>query len=326
MGQEVHLASDGRALELLRAEFPEVPMHELPAYDVHYQSDNMIRAMAGQLPKIVQAIRQEYRGTQQLIDRFHFRGIISDNRYGVYSKQVPSVMICHQINIRVPNPALQLAVRWGHRRFLRAFHEVWIPDFEETPGLSGALGHGHGLAKVQYIGPLSRFYSGDRLIKRKLLAVLSGPEPQRSHLEALVTEQLLALDLPALIVCGNTAKKEHTTLSDQVEKISYLTAEHLQEAILESEIVLCRSGYSSLMDLKVLGKKALLIPTPGQTEQEYLAQLFAQTPGYVYQHQSDFHLPKGIKQLEQENDPAPLNASQLQDQQARVLQDWLAKA
>ncbi|MEO1435581.1 MAG: glycosyltransferase [Bacteroidota bacterium] len=325
LGQEVHIASDGSALDLLSAEFPDLPTYALPAYDVRYHRDNMIQAMAGQLPKIARAIRQEHRVTQQLIDRFHFRGIISDNRYGVRSKRVNSVVLCHQINIRVPNPAIQWAVRFGHRQFLRAFHEVWIPDFEHAPGLSGELGHQTGLKSVRYLGPLTRFSSGgSQLKKRKVLAILSGPEPQRSQLEALLTQQILALDLSAMIVCGNTEKQEEEWLNPQVKRISYLRAEHLQTAIHDSELVVCRSGYSSLMDLKVLGKKALLIPTPGQTEQEYLAHNFAQEAGYVYQNQNALNLPEGLAQLQKQDAPKPLNAAQLYDQQRLLLQDWLA--
>ncbi|MEM6726041.1 MAG: glycosyltransferase, partial [Bacteroidota bacterium] len=307
-------------------EFPDLPMHQLPAYDVQYDHDNMIRAMAGQLPRIARAIQQENKATQHLINRYHFRGIISDNRYGVRSKHVPSVIICHQVNIRVPNSVLQSVVRIGHRRSLAAFDAIWVPDFADAPGLSGELGHDLKLKNVQYLGPLSRFSSGGSKGKetRKILAILSGPEPQRGYLEKLITKQLLDLPVTALIVCGNTHENKVENLNERVKRISYLTADALQQAIQESEFIICRSGYSSLMDLYALGKKALLIPTPGQTEQAYLAKIFGEKPGYIYQDQVDCHLPKGITALEKENDPKQPNTSQWQQQQERILHDWLA--
>jgi hypothetical protein len=199
MGALVHLASDGAALHLLEAEFPHLPAHKLPSYRIRYDTPNMIRNIARQAPRILYAVRAERRATEKLVQKYGIRGIFSDNRYGCFSRDAHSVMLSHQLNLRVPNHLLEWCANRLLRRALTRFDAVWVPDTEAPDSnLSGDLSH-PGLGRdTVYIGPLSRLHTAQRALEYDAAVVLSGPEPQRTLLEQILLEQALALPNAAL--------------------------------------------------------------------------------------------------------------------------------
>lgn len=299
MGAEPLLASDGGALNLLKAEFPDLPAFKLPSYRIRYDSANMVRNIAWQLPRILYAIRSEQWATERLVAEQGIDGIISDNRYGCFSRKARSVILSHQLYLRVPNPFLQWSANRMLRRALARFDAVWVPDLPEAPGLSGELSHGPDPAhpEVHYVGPLSRFRpAAPRETEYDVAVVLSGPEPQRTYLEQRLLEQAMLLPQKFIFVQGKTRAKSHYYAADNVEVVSYLTSGELNDVLLASETIVCRSGYSSIMDLAALGKKALLIPTPGQTEQEYLADFLSDQNAFTVQKQDAIDLEAGLEQ------------------------------
>ncbi len=297
MGVEVLLASDGAALHLLRAEFPLLPTFELPSYRIRYESSNMVRNMAGQLPRISYAVRAEKWATDKLVKDHGIHGIISDNRYGCFSGRADSVMITHQLHLRVPNQFAAWAANRILRLALRKFDRIWVPDVETAPGLSGELSHGETKVhrEVQFIGPLSRMKVYPAEKEYDVAVVLSGPEPQRTLLEQRLLEQAMPLSQKFIFIQGKTQSKAHQFAAEHVEIVSYLTSRNLNDILLASKVIVCRSGYSSIMDLAALGKKAILIPTPGQTEQEYLADALAAQNIFLTQSQEALDLEAGLR-------------------------------
>ncbi|MBC7777641.1 MAG: glycosyltransferase [Phycisphaerae bacterium] len=312
MGAKVVLASDGAALHLLRAEFPHLPAFELPSYRIRYQTNSMVWNIARQMPRITYAIRAEQWATERLLREHSINGIISDNRYGCFSPSARSVILTHQIHLRVPNAALQWAANQVLRSALRKFDSVWIPDVVGEPNLAGDLSHPplKGFDST-YIGLLSRFtvshpvpnvqrpMSNVQYPTSNVAIVLSGPEPQRTYLEHILLEQALALPHKFVFVKGKTQTKEHHIVAENVEVVSFLTSSELNQLLQSSQVVVCRAGYSSLMDLAALAdKKAILIPTPGQTEQEYLGALFARQGIFICQKQEEVDLETGLREIE----------------------------
>lgn len=305
MGARIVLASDGAALQLLKAEFPQLPAFALPAYHIRYQTKNMVWNIAQQLPRIVYAIRSEQWATERLVRRHKIAGIISDNRYGCFSRQANSVILTHQIQLRVPNAALQWMAQQLLRRALQKFDAVWVPDEAGESNLAGELSHPplHS-PPTRYLGILSRFSTETPQPTKQdqrltIAVVLSGPEPQRTVLEQILLEQALALPQQFVFVQGKPHANLHHIVAENVEVISHLTSLELQQLLRSSQIVVCRSGYSSLMDLAALGnKKAVLIPTPGQTEQEYLADRLAREKMFVCQTQDAIELETALRAAE----------------------------
>lgn len=293
------LASDGAALQLLRAEFPDRPSLVLPSYRIHYRTANMVWNIAQQMPRILYAIRAEHRATERLVREQGIHGIISDNRYGCFSSGASSVMLTHQLHLRLPSRPLEWAVNALLRRALVRFDAVWAPDFASEPNLAGELSHpGSSVHKnVEFIGPLTRMKYADREIEYDVAVVLSGPEPQRTLLEQRLMEQAIALPHKFIFVQGKMKAKKHYYASDNVEVVSYLTSKDLNDVLMASEVMVCRSGYSSIMDLAALGKKAIFIPTPGQTEQEYLAGFFASRNIFLAQTQEKINLQEGLEKV-----------------------------
>lgn len=272
-GASVVLAGAGRSGLLLQKECPDLPFEACPPYAIHYAGSSMYLSMLRQLPKIAMAIVREYFWLRRLHRRYHFNAIISDSRFGCFHPAARSVMVAHQLNLQLQPAVLSTLVNWLYRRLLDRFDEIWIPDFPD--GLSGQLSSPSPFANTHYLGLLTRMTPNASGRKYDLLVLLSGPEPQRSQLENLVRKQLQD-DLPhlsALIVQGKTERSEKELLiGTKTEVVSFLSGTQLLEVMATAEVVLCRSGYSSLMDLARLRKSAILIPTPGQPEQEYLAQ------------------------------------------------------
>ena len=311
-GAEVVLASDGRALALLRREFPELTAVVLPGYDIRYPRANMVWNMALQLPRILWAAGQERWAIRQLVIRHKINGIISDNRYGCHNRAVRSIFITHQLNITVaksgcPTPGhppasslfLEKIANHLNRRYLRCFDECWIPDVEGEPNLSGELGHGVKSEKgrnLKYLGALSRLRRYEMPRKYDAIAVLSGPEPQRSYLEKEITGQAKMLPQHFLIVQGKTSVAQRQFIEKNIEVVSHLSSEELNDALLASGVFIGRSGYSSIMDLAKTGLPAILIPTPGQTEQEYLAARFSRQGVFCVQEQGHLDLAEGLKE------------------------------
>ncbi|QOI98454.1 MAG: glycosyltransferase [Flammeovirgaceae bacterium] len=285
-GHEVLLASDGEALKLLSEEFPGCRNFELPAYSPRYtESNSLVPVIARQLPKFRSAIRDEHEQLAGLIDKENIHAVISDNRYGAWSDKIPSALIIHQLNLLMPAPVRWISpvVNALHRRLMRRFKFIWVPDTEDS-ALTGKLSATPQIENVRFIGPLSRLMPPvDFSYRYDLVAVLSGPEPQRSLLEQILREQLPESGLAWRLVRG--VVKDNSTEDGQAAILDYLPAYKLNKLINETAVVLARSGYSTIMDLYKLGKKAILIPTPGQPEQEYLATQ-AMEKGYaVSMHQ-----------------------------------------
>lgn len=271
------IASDGAALELLQKEFPALEYHTLPAYRIRYskQKEFFKLKLLVQTPKIIATIQKEKEAVEKLVNLHNISGIISDNRWGVRHKTIPSVFVTHQLTVLSGNSTLFSSKIQQH--LISKFTECWVPDFKEPPNLSGKMGHlSKSSLKIKYIGPLSRFVNHQLPIKYKYAIILSGPEPQRELLENILLKEFKNYPAPILFIRGILEKQVKFKIVGNIKIYNFLYGKELEEAINSSEAVICRSGYTSVMDLAVLAKNAFLIPTPGQPEQEYLAKLLSE--------------------------------------------------
>ncbi len=299
-GVTVVLAADGAALELWRAHYPELPAVELPSYGIRYPSSNMVWNMARQLPSILKAIRLERQKTKQLVDDYQLDALISDNRYGVRDARVPSIFVSHQLHLPLPVWVVPPLFNALQQRYIKAFDGCWVPDREGENNLAGKLAHPPFSEKITYVGALSRFSPIVASTPQwDVLAVLSGPEPQRQYFETALREQLLALPYRSLIVRGKPRSQVRRLLGAQVYQQDFMPQAALQQAFGESRYIIARSGYSTILDLEALQvPRALLVPTPGQTEQEYLAQRLAAQGRYGTQTQAQLSLQQALPALD----------------------------
>jgi UDP-N-acetylglucosamine transferase subunit ALG13 len=273
---EVLIASSGGALRLLQLEFPQLEFFELPSYrPIYSKSFNLIFALLAQLPKFLKAIAHEHEQVSEIVREKGVQVIISDHRYGCYSQNTKNIFITHQVHFQF-HGFWKLGGgwvnRWHHRR-MAPFQKIWIPDL---PGsvLSGGLS-AKPSSNASYIGILSRFeLPTPRQKKYDLLVIISGPEPQRSVFETLMKAETSKTNYKTLIVKGKPYLDRNTVSQKNYTEVDHLMANQLQEAIEQSHFIICRSGYSTILDLARLKKNNILfVPTPGQPEQEYLAQV-----------------------------------------------------
>jgi len=274
---DVCVAGSGDSLVLLKNEFPFLTFFTLPPYDpVYPSSGSMVWKMLRQLPKFVSVIKKEHSTIEHLILENKINLVISDNRYGCWSARIPTVFITHQRNILMPKGFGWLAglVRLVSEKMIKRFSFCWIPDLPDGHSLAGKLMsfRKKGESKrVKYIGHLSRFRATRaQVVKYDVACIFSGPEPQRSILEKIVVEQVQRSGLKYFVVRGLLSSAN--SMSPKANHVDFLNSEGLQSVIEQSTYIIARSGYSTVMDLSKLGKKVIFIPTPGQTEQEYLAE------------------------------------------------------
>ena len=285
------IASDGNALAMLKIEFPDLEILELPSYQIEYAKNgkNLKWQLLKNSLKTIKAIQQEKKLVNSWIKKHKIDGIISDNRFGVFSKNVPSVYLTHQLNVLSGNTTWITSKL--HQNIIKKYTECWVPDIETTPNLTGELGH---LEKtnlnIKYIGPLSRFHKKETDKKFDLMIILSGPEPQRGILERKLKTEILDYSGKTLFIKGVVEKNPIEEQVDHVTYYNFMTSFELEQAFNESERVLCRSGYTTIMDLVKLQKKAFFIPTPGQYEQEYLAKKYKEEGLVPFAMQDDFKI------------------------------------
>ena len=300
-GQTIYLASDGDALTFLRKEFPDLEYCELPAYNPIYPKGNtgMMGKLLLQLPKFRSAINEEHVIVERIVKEKRIDVVISDNRYGCYSNRVRSILITHQINLQMPQFAsfMEPFVNYYNWRKIKRFFRVWVPDFKDDRNITGNLSSSNTVGK-RYIGQLSRMKPIPNVEQKyNVLAIVSGPEPQRTGFENLLRSQLYNYHGSSLLVKGKPSGSSEIKTVGRLSEVDFLDSEQLNLAMEQADMVVCRSGYSTIMDLAKLGKNAILVPTPGQTEQIYLAKTLFHRGVCYFSEQQGFKLANAIAKI-----------------------------
>ena len=295
--QIVYLASDGDSLTFLRREFPDLEYCELPPYDpVYPKGSSMFGTLLFQMPKFSRAIRAEHIMVERIVKEKRIDIVISDNRYGCFSNRVRSILITHQINIQMPSfyGFLEPFVNYVNLKQIKKFFRVWVPDFRDDRNVTGDLSESNNVGR-RYIGQLSRMEHIEGVQpKYDVLALISGPEPQRTAFESLMRSQLYNYHGSSLLVRGKPTGNSEIKTVGRLSEVDFLDSKDLNLAIEQSGIVVSRSGYSTIMDLAKLGKTAIFVPTPGQTEQQYLAETLTNRGICYHKDQRDFKLAKAL--------------------------------
>lgn len=286
---EVIIAAEAAGKILLQKEFPGLIFIDLKGYRMQYSRHKIWMPLKFllQFPKLIFRIYAERSWLNKLVDDNKIDGVISDNRLGLSSKKIPCVYITHQLQIKTGNAFTERIAQKIHYHFINKYAACWVPDAAGEKNLAGQLSHPAVSPKVPviYLGPLSRFEKKDVEIKYDLCVILSGPEPQRTVFEKIILKELHKFSGTAFLLRGLPGNS--TVIKpgfNTVEIRNHLPAAELNQVLLQSKIILSRSGYTTIMDLVKLQKKAILVPTPGQTEQEYLG-------GYLHK-QSLFYTVK----------------------------------
>jgi UDP-N-acetylglucosamine transferase subunit ALG13 len=300
---EVWLAGEGAQEKLLREEFSSLPFLPLKGYRIKYGKSGFTGKILLQVPSILRSIKEENKWLKEQVIKYGFGAVISDNRYGLYHENIFSVFITHQLCIKssLGKWSEKILQQWNYK-FINRFNECWVPDEEGENNLAGDLSHPKtfpGIA-VKYISALSRFSSfsplGDGGIKDHLLIILSGPEPQRTILENKVVDQIVNYPGTTTIVRGLPGERNIIPSTNTIHFYNHLSTEELNAEAMKAEFIISRSGYSTIMDIAALQKKSILIPTPGQTEQEYLGNYLVKKQFAFCVDQNDFSLLKNIEE------------------------------
>lgn len=300
---QVMMAGDGAVAALLTKEFPQLTLLPLKSFAIKYAPGNkgLIWKILGQLPGALLSVYRERKWLKTIIRKYKVDAVIADNRMGLYHPGIHCIYITHQLHIKtgLGNMADNIAQRL-HYHFINRFNECWVPDYEGEQNLAGELSHPvqKPAVPVKYIGALSRFEKLSIVEKEyDYLVILSGPEPQRTMFENKLLQQIPSVEGKFLLVRGLPESSSAINSLPNASIINHLTADELNVAIQSASLIISRTGYTTIMDMIKLQQKAILVPTPGQPEQEYLAQHLSADYFYTTT-QEDFDLRKAINAVQ----------------------------
>ncbi|MDI9319764.1 MAG: glycosyltransferase [Phycisphaerales bacterium] len=331
LGHSVVFAGNNSQQNYIRSIYPTIEYADLVGYNTQYSKSKiwLVPKIVTQIPRLKKCIKREHLWLQSFVKTHHIDAVISDNRYGLYHSNIPCIFVTHQLQIRSGYSAfLDKLLLKIHYRFIEKFTGCWVVDIAEDNGLSGSLGHPEILPKIktEYIGLLSQCAvikkEATPTIEYDALILLSGAEPQRSILADALWNKSIKSDKHIVFVAGSDTATVPENIPPHILYRQRLSSDDLVLAIQSAGMVICRSGYSSLMDLIALDKKAILIPTPGQTEQEYLASKMNKEKIFMAAPRSKFD----IQTLLINASVFPFSANKFKDSFVRfkpILDEWL---
>ncbi len=294
------VAIAGNAKKIIESEFPNLKIIDIPNYNVEYGKSKIttIIKLTNQLVKIKKAILRENEWLKEVVQKNSIDIVISDNRYGLYNKNVQTVFITHQLKPKA------LVGNFGEKflqkklyTYINKFNYCWVMDYANENNLAGTLSHPTLMPKVPttYIGAVTRLHNYQTEIKYTCAVILSGPEPQRTILENKIVAQLKNVNYKTILIRGLPNEYKELEISNNYCTIvNYAGVEDLNKIILQSECIISRSGYTSIMDLFLLQKKCIFIPTPAQSEQEYLATYLAKKNYCITYTQNEFNIKEAL--------------------------------
>lgn len=302
----ITIVSEGNALAFLRRELEKenVEFLSLPDYPP-LQREGKLRYLIADLFRTAKMIRKEHAFLEKLLrareDSYEF--VFSDGRYGFYSSRIPSFLLSHQISFHMP-PFLSWMRRvaeYANYRYFKKFDTIFIPDFKERPkSLAGDLSHARILSRLphHYVGYMSSYEYMNVPEDIDYLFIIAGflKEHRHSFIEKLIEE---AKKLPGkkVFVLGDTSKETVERLPEHnIEIRSFATEPLRSELFNRARVIVSRSGYTTVMDLAALGKRAVLVPTPHQTEQEYLGQYLSEKHFFITAHSENALTAELLKQ------------------------------
>lgn len=297
MNHRVVLAADGAPLALLRSTFPALPWLHFPSHEPHYgKGKSVVAPLLMQAPALLWQLMADHRKLEQLVKKCAADAVISDNRFGAYSSKVSSVFITHQVHLHLPKGmgwATKVA-KLVNNMVASRYSACWIPDFADNRSLAGDLSHPpFQHLPTKYIGPISRFVTTEAYQESEevdLLVMLSGPEPQRSIFENQILRQLRNFSGSVVIARAVPQGKPSPEVPENIRLLNHIDDERLKRLILGAKTIVARAGYSTIMDLVALQRTALLVPTPGQSEQEYLGSWLGKKGYFMFAEQHNFDL------------------------------------
>lgn len=288
--------------------FPDIEIVNVPKFDIIYRKKTLLSVIF-YLPKFIRFIHEDKKFINEFVIKNKLDIIISDNRYGMYHSDTYNVIITHQLNIILNGLSrlFSFIVRYRIRKYIEKFDECWVPDIGNIKiNLTGSYSY-HKVfrnSNIKFVGILSQFDNEKTLPsvgeEINLLVMLSGPENHRTLLENIIIDNLVKYNIEATIVRG-VKGKDAPVFIGKITLYDFVYAEKYVELIKKARYIICRAGYTSIMDLVMLNKKALLIPTPDHPEQEFLAKRLSELGYFPYMKQKEFNLKKALEILNSYN-------------------------
>lgn len=285
-GNDIIIAGNGKSFALIKKYFDNAQF--IPFYSIHFKYSknglNIFNYFIIAFQIIWQTFYEHFK-LKKIIKLYKIDIIISDNRYGLFNKNVKSYFITHQLNVILPkylsfaNPLINSYLRY----YLKKYDQILIPDYQAyNESLAGKLSHPSNYNKlpITYIGPLSRFdklYISKNEKQYDVVILISAPLSYcKLIVKKLIDFASLNTSVSFAIISPYLFRSNHTNLTiiNSPDDIQWLSI------VSNAKNIISTAGYSTIMDLFLINKNAILVPVKGQTEQEYLANYLNNKYGF----------------------------------------------
>jgi hypothetical protein len=286
--KKVVICSDGQALQLLKLEFPEMVFYELPSYQIDYRFESMVLNLLFQFPFLVYPYLKEASVSRSIAKQTNASVFISDNRFAFRSVKTKNIYISHQITILHKFVWVSWLASYVHGKIIKKYDTCWVPDWKGENSISGKLSESKDLKNLKYFGPITRVKKLDLEKSWDICVILSGPEPQRTKLELDLFKEMSSMtQYKILFIRGSDVATEMSSTNKHIKLENICNSKKIETALNSSKLLISRPGYTTMMDIASLDLIAILVPTPGQTEQEYLANRWDGKQNYTQVLQKD---------------------------------------
>ena len=313
----IYIASEGKHEIILKEAFPKATFLSLRGYRIWYTKKRwlFIPGIILQIPKIIWSIFYEYFWLKKAAKKYQFDLIVSDNRFGFFHKKIKSVFITHQLELQTPFAWCTRLNQIITYKILKSYTACWVADMTPPNNLSGVLANPKVLPTIPvwYMNCLSRLQEEqlnetiNEVEKNTIqfLGIVSGPEPQRTLLENILWQEGNTLGNPFTVIAGLPNNKQYNKITATGKLYHHLNGTQLRNEINKAEFIICRGGYTTLMEMIPFHKKLIFIPTPGQTEQEYLGKYWQGKKWAICFSQASFNLQSALEQASKFNYEKP---------------------
>lgn len=216
--------------------------------------------------------------------------IFSDWRYWIYSKNIPSFLLTHQLAFVMPKWLQIFSKLSDYFNYVcfKKFDYIFIPDYNDmNNSLAWELSHPKWVKKLphQYIWILSSFYDADKWENEKidyLFSISWYLLDEKQNFVNRLLEEAKELDGKKVFILWDTKNNYKKELENNITVYSFVSWKERKKLYLNSQVIISRTWYTTIMDLVELWKKAILFPTPNQTEQEYLSMFLSKNNIFVF--------------------------------------------
>ncbi|MEK6968538.1 MAG: glycosyltransferase [Nanoarchaeota archaeon] len=301
-GEKVTIVAKGNSLLMLKNELGDASNYELMQYEVPLKFSDKGFSMFETLkagPSFISLISSQKKWLENFSAKEKIDRVIADGEIGYHLKNKKSFFVNNQLRL-LPGSLLGDGTELLTDVFSKGFEKVIVPDDENGTlgGLLTSKTRFYDKKRLAYVGILSSIRKKNVVRNVDYFISISGPGISKEVFTRQVMEQLHLLKGKVVVALGRPDLKEIASKGN-AKIYPYLNRKQQESFLNKAKLVISRSGYTTMMELAEIDKKAFFIPTLNHPEQEYLAKFQKNSGRFHYSKQDSFNFKEDIDEAKQ---------------------------